>query len=103
MHLVQSIGTVCRIVDFSPGRDAIMHRTISLDYGVVVEGTVELILDSGEVHQMERGDVAVQRATMHGWRNPSQHEWARMLFVLNGCEPLRTKSGLSLNEEVPML
>ncbi|CAK7217269.1 hypothetical protein SCUCBS95973_003090 [Sporothrix curviconia] len=71
--LVREGGTVCRVVDFCPGNVPAMHR---LDYGVVLEGTVELILDSGEVHTMRRGDVAVQRATMHAWRNASDTEWA---------------------------
>lgn len=46
-----------------------MHRTTSLDYGIVLEGEVELILDSGERRAMKAGDIAVQRATMHAWRN----------------------------------
>ena len=46
-----------------------MHRTVSLDYGVVLEGEVELVLDSGETRLMKRGDVSVQRGTNHAWRN----------------------------------
>lgn len=65
-----------------------MHRTQSLDYGIVVEGQIESILDSGETQLMGRGDVMVQRATMHAWRNPSETEWARMIFVLQDCKPL---------------
>lgn len=45
-----------------------------------------MVLDSGETRLMHRGDVAVQRATMHAWRNTSQTEWARMIFVLQECE-----------------
>lgn len=86
--LVSPQGSVCRMCDFSPSNDPQMHRTKSLDYGIVMEGEMELILDSGEVHLMKRGDVAVQRGTMHAWRNPSQTEWARMLFVLLDCQPL---------------
>lgn len=88
LGLVNKGGTVCRIVDFAPGFDCAMHRTKSLDYGVVLEGTLDLVLDSGERHRMQRGDVAVQRATMHAWQNTSQTEWARMLFVLQDCQPL---------------
>jgi len=62
-----------------------MHRTVSLDYGVVLEGEVELVLDSGETRVLRRGDVAVQRATAHAWRNVSATQWARMLFVLVPC------------------
>ena len=40
-----------------------MHRTQSLDFGVVLEGEIELVLDSGETRLLKRGDVAVQRGT----------------------------------------
>lgn len=62
-----------------------MHRTKSLDYGIVLEGEVELVLDSGERRRMGPGDVAVQRATMHQWRNVDEKRWARMMFVLMDC------------------
>jgi quercetin dioxygenase-like cupin family protein len=88
LGLVNPGGTVCRIVDFAPGFECMMHRTQSLDYGIVLEGSIELVLDSGETQTMHRGDVAVQRATMHAWRNPSNDEWARMVFVLQDCEKL---------------
>lgn len=65
-----------------------MHRTQSVDFGVVLEGTIELILDDGKRQLMQRGDVAVQRATMHAWKNPSTTEWTRMLFVLQDSQPL---------------
>ena len=37
---------------------------------------------------MGRGDIAVQRATMHAWKNTSK-EWARMIFVLQECKELK--------------
>ncbi|KAF2089644.1 hypothetical protein K490DRAFT_37857 [Saccharata proteae CBS 121410] len=86
--LTVSNGTVLRHVDLAPDTTCPMHRTVSLDYGICVEGEFELILDSGETRRMKRGDVAVQRATMHAWRNPSRTEWARMVFVLQVCKPV---------------
>ncbi|KIN09136.1 hypothetical protein OIDMADRAFT_185354 [Oidiodendron maius Zn] len=80
-----SNGTVLRYVDMAPGSISPMHKTVSLDYGVVIEGPVELVLDSGETKMMYRGDVCVQRATNHAWRNPNSH-WARMMFVLVAVE-----------------
>lgn len=88
LGLVNASGTVCRMVDFGPGNEPLMHRTESLDYGVVLEGSMEMILDSGETKLMHRGDVAVQRGTMHGWKNASTTEWARMLFVLQDCQKI---------------
>lgn len=45
-------------------------------------------LDDGSTTVMTRGDVAVQRATKHTWKNASETEWARMMFVLQDCEPI---------------
>ncbi|KAH8174566.1 cupin domain-containing protein [Sarocladium implicatum] len=86
--LVNRGGSVCRIVDFAPGKEPLMHRTKSLDYGVVLEGEMELILDSGETRLLKRGDVAVQRGTMHAWKNASDTQWGRILFVLLDSHPL---------------
>ena len=91
-------GSVLRIVDSPPGALSPMHRTVSLDYGVVLEGEFELILDSGEVRTMKKGDVAVQRGTMHAWRNTSATEWGRMLYVLQESKPV-VVAGETLKED----
>jgi hypothetical protein len=88
MGLVAAGGTVLRYVDFAPGHECMMHRTQSVDYGIVIEGEILSVMGSGETTLMKRGDVMVQRATMHSWRNPSSTEWARMIFVLQDCKPL---------------
>jgi quercetin dioxygenase-like cupin family protein len=92
-------GTVLRYVDMMPGATSPMHRTVSLDYGVVLEGEVELVLDSGEVRLLKRGYVVVQRGTNHAWRNASKTEWARMLYVLQDAKPLEI-GGTKLEEDV---
>lgn len=91
-------GTVLRVVDMNPGSISPMHRTVSLDYGVVLEGEVELILDSGEKRLLKRGDIAVQRGTNHAWRNPSSTTWARMLYVLQEAKPIQV-GGKPLEED----
>ncbi|KAI0401075.1 hypothetical protein F4802DRAFT_441653 [Xylaria palmicola] len=88
LGLAVKSGTVCRMVDFSPGYVCMMHRTQSLDFGIVVEGEVDLVLDDGSSTRLRRGDIAVQRATMHSWRNPSTTSWTRMVFVLQDTQPL---------------
>ena len=60
---------------------------------------MEMILDSGEKKMMHRGDIAVQRATMHGWRNASDTEWLRMLFVLQPCQEVLV-NGKKLGEDL---
>lgn len=58
----------------------LMHRTESIDYGVVIQGELTLVLDDSEV-QLCPGSVVVQRGTNHAWANRSK-EICRMLFVL---------------------
>jgi quercetin dioxygenase-like cupin family protein len=98
--LVVPGGTVLRIVDMEPGLTSPMHRTTSLDYGVVLEGEVELILDGGDTKILKRGDTAVQRATNHAWRNTSKTEWARMLYVLTEAKQVVLEDGRALEEEL---
>lgn len=61
-------------------RHKLMHRTETLDYGIVTEGEVWLVLDEQEV-QLQRGDVVVQRGTNHAWSNRTE-AMARMVFIL---------------------
>jgi quercetin dioxygenase-like cupin family protein len=96
--LTVSGGTVLRYVDMPPGAVSPMHRTVSLDYGVVLEGEVDLVLDSGETRHMKRGDVCVQRATMHAWKNRSETEWARMLYILQPVQPFQV-TGKEMTED----
>ena len=62
------------------GRHPLMHRTESIDYGIVLEGQIVLLLDDSEV-VLEVGDVVVQRGTIHAWTNRTG-TIARMAFVL---------------------
>ncbi|HBM15912.1 MAG TPA: hypothetical protein DD381_06170 [Lentisphaeria bacterium] len=45
-----------------------VHITKTIDYGIVLEGEIDLILDEGTVH-LKKGDVIVQRGTSHAWHN----------------------------------
>lgn len=58
----------------------LMHRTESIDYGVVIEGEMTLVLDDTEV-LLKPGSVVVQRGSNHAWANRSGKP-CRMLFVL---------------------
>lgn len=55
-------GSTIRIVDLPPKSTGFNHRTASLDYGIVMEGSVELVLDDGSKTICNAGDVVVQRA-----------------------------------------
>ena len=55
----------------------------------MLEGETELVLDSGEMRFMKRGDVAIQRGTNHAWRNTSSTQWSRMMNVLQKPKPVQ--------------
>jgi quercetin dioxygenase-like cupin family protein len=75
-----SRGTIVHVIDMPPGAVAPMHRTRTIDYGVVLDGAVDLELDDGSVVTMSRGDVVVQRGTAHAWHNRSSST-VRLFFV----------------------
>ncbi len=100
-------GTIFRIVDFAPvtagqaapvdhhqillsmgidpatqgyARHANTHRTRTIDYAVVLEGEIDMLLDDSEVH-VKAGDVLVQQGTNHAWVNNSGKP-CRIAFIL---------------------
>lgn len=100
-------GSIFRVVDFPPlggtrvdnaamlremglshgaggARSALMHRTKSIDYAVVMAGEIDMLLDDSEVH-LRAGDVLVQQGTIHAWENRGT-EACRIAFVLIDAE-----------------
>jgi len=79
-------GTKIRINEFFPGHinelgnQSPIHRTETVDYGIVLEGEIYLVLDDSEV-LLKAGDVVIQRGTNHAWANRSD-KVARMAFIL---------------------
>jgi hypothetical protein len=89
-------GSVCRVVTFPPedsakveagdvqaffaamgsprasveGPHPYMQQTRTLDFCLVLEGEITLVLDAGEV-ALKAGDTVVQRGTRHAWSNRS--------------------------------
>lgn len=61
-------------------RHAFMHKTETIDYGIVLEGELTLILDIGET-VVRTGDIVIQRGTNHGWANRSDSN-CRIAFIL---------------------
>jgi mannose-6-phosphate isomerase-like protein (cupin superfamily) len=61
-------------------RHALMHRTETVDYGIVLEGEITLVMDVGETI-VRAGDIVIQRGTNHGWANRSG-KTCRIAFVL---------------------
>ena len=99
-------GTIFRIVDFAPAapgaapadhhqillsmgidpatqgyaRHANTHRTRTVDYAIVLEGEIDMLLDDSEVH-VKAGDVLVQQGTNHAWVNNGTKP-CRIAFIL---------------------
>ncbi len=102
-------GSVFRIVEFTPDTDAVsneemkkelgldpsentvvrhpgMHRTRSVDYAIVLDGEIDMLMDEEEVH-LKAGDVVVQRGTNHAWANRGTKNCS-IAFVLIDAKPL---------------
>lgn len=56
------------IAQLPPGIPRFMHATDTLDYLVILSGTLVLETETGEVN-LGPGDCVVQRGTAHAWRN----------------------------------
>jgi mannose-6-phosphate isomerase-like protein (cupin superfamily) len=54
---------------FDASRGPNMHATATIDVIVVMNGRIDLILETGPV-PLDTGDVVVQRGTWHSWSNP---------------------------------
>jgi len=49
-------------------RHPAMHRTRTVDFGIVICGSVTMLLDEDDV-ELTAGDIVVQRGTNHAWAN----------------------------------
>jgi hypothetical protein len=84
--IMPAAGHLLRIIDLYPLRDGgqrtPMHRTKTLDYVVVIEGEIVLLLDDSEV-TLKKSDVVVQRGTNHAWENRSDRLARAAFFHLD--------------------
>ncbi|HEX8626193.1 MAG TPA: cupin domain-containing protein [Allosphingosinicella sp.] len=76
--LFEAIGAGHALAENPP--HPLMHRTETVDYGIVLEGELVLVLDKSETI-VRAGDIIVQRGTSHAWANRSASN-ARIAFVL---------------------
>jgi quercetin dioxygenase-like cupin family protein len=92
-------GSVIRIVDMLPGKESPMHRTNSIDYGIVLDGEIELELEDGAKKTVRQGGIVVQRGTNHLWRNTTD-QVCRIAFILIEA-PAYIHDGAPLLEDKP--
>ena len=80
-------GHLVRIIDIYPpsmgGQRTVMHRTRTLDYAVVIEGAIVLVLSDSEV-VLGPGEVVVQRSTDHAWENRTDAVTRMAFFHIAG-------------------
>ncbi|MEK9660222.1 MAG: cupin domain-containing protein [Alphaproteobacteria bacterium] len=62
------------------GRHPMMHRTETVDYAIVMSGSITMLLDDEDV-ELSAGDMVVQVGTNHAWVNRSG-AICEVLFVL---------------------
>lgn len=67
-------------------RHPAIHRTRTIDYIVVLEGEIDLLLDDGEV-RLAAGDVVVQRGTNHAWLNRGAVPCRLAMVFIDAQEP----------------
>lgn len=61
-----------------------MHKTDSVDLGVVLSGEIWLELDDGQEAHLRAGEFVVQNGTRHAWRNKSSAP-CTLAFALLGA------------------
>ncbi|KAF2809387.1 uncharacterized protein BDZ99DRAFT_443628 [Mytilinidion resinicola] len=84
-------GSATCMISMDAGAESTFHRTMTLETVVVIEGEMEMELDSGEKRLLKVGDSLVQRATAHKARNvtPNGGRAKWVAFIQSVEEPLR--------------
>jgi mannose-6-phosphate isomerase-like protein (cupin superfamily) len=78
-YLHKQIGDHAPRKGLSP-RHPLMHRTRTIDYAIIMQGEIDMLLDDSEVH-LKAGDVLIQQGTNHAWVNRGT-EPCRIAFIL---------------------
>lgn len=70
----------------APPRHPSIHRTRTIDYVIVLEGEITLLLDDRDV-LLKVGDVVVQRGTNHAWINRGDAVCRLAMVFIDAVEP----------------
>jgi mannose-6-phosphate isomerase-like protein (cupin superfamily) len=65
------------------GRHPLMHRTETIDYAIVLEGEITMVMDDQDV-VLRAGDVLVQCGTSHAWSNRSKAPAVVAFVMIDG-------------------
>jgi quercetin dioxygenase-like cupin family protein len=91
-------GAVFRVVRYEAGTAGRMHRTNSMDYAVILSGSIVLELDDGAEVSLHATDVLVQRGTIHNWVNRGT-EPCTIAFVLIDAIPISVEATQAENAQ----
>jgi quercetin dioxygenase-like cupin family protein len=87
-----AVGTEMTSTDLAMTYERVlMHRTTTVDYGIVLTGEMTMLLDSGEELTLRPTDVIVQNGAVHGWRNASDAP-SVVAFVMIGAHDPANRS-----------
>ena len=76
-----------------------MHRTLSIDYAVVLTGEIVLKLDNGDEKTVRAGEYIIQGGVNHQWINRTD-ETCRIVVVMVGSEKVKLADGTELKETI---
>jgi mannose-6-phosphate isomerase-like protein (cupin superfamily) len=74
-------GTLPGMLRYMDPSDPGMHTTDTIDFEVVLDGTVILELDDGAEVILSPGDTVVQNGTRHRWRNDGDTPARLAVFI----------------------
>ena len=74
-------GQAARAGALHGSADPGMHTTDTIDFEVVLEGTIVLELDDGAEVTLQPGDTVVQNGTRHRWKNLGDKPARLALFI----------------------
>ncbi len=83
------------ISDFPPHASSPMPRTLTLDYAVVMSGSIWVTLDGGDETEIKAGEFIVNRGVNHLWENRGDVP-TRLLCVMVGAEMVKLEDGREL-------
>lgn len=63
-----------------------LHRTISVDYGIIFDGEFDQVLPDRDVRMLP-GDIIVQLGHIHSWANQSPHNASIAFVMIGGVAP----------------
>lgn len=82
-------GTAFRLIEFHPGGSSGMHSTETLDYVVILSGSITMST-CGQELVLVPGDVVVQRGAPHDWTNHTDESCFAAVVVVSAPAAAKT-------------